>query len=328
MFLSLKRGAEGVKPWVIIPVALLFVVLVVPLALGLDPLVNIETWSSPGDVAGWTNSGGSVYLDNPSDYLEMHFNSQSGPPGAQSDTNWVNVQGNGIYLTNISFNFRSVSHQPGSLWLYFHSQSGYTWYHVIPPPNPTEWTNLSVSMSFDANWYTDSPHWTAENLSNDLKSVEWIGLYIARAMDSSPQDYLLDDFRLEGVELDTDGDGMPDFWENLYELDSTNVLDGVADRDGDGLSNYGEYRAGTHPTNGLSRFVVDVDVTNMFVAGVIEVRWPTVSNRTYALKRGVDLKAGLTNHQAGMVVDVPQHVYQDGTATNSRTYFYQVIIEE
>jgi hypothetical protein len=49
--------------------------------------------------------------------------------------------------------------------------------------------------------------------------------------------------------VDSDGDGMPDWWENKYALDLQNSLDAVGDADGDGRSNLQEYRAGTDPRN-------------------------------------------------------------------------------
>ncbi|MBQ6925112.1 MAG: hypothetical protein IJQ73_10770 [Kiritimatiellae bacterium] len=57
-----------------------------------------------------------------------------------------------------------------------------------------------------------------------------------------------------GVNIDTDGDGLPDFWEQRVGLDPYNadengngVPDYYDDFDSDGLSNYAEWKAGTDP---------------------------------------------------------------------------------
>ena len=46
---------------------------------------------------------------------------------------------------------------------------------------------------------------------------------------------------------DTDHDGMPNYWEQLYGLNLGVPTDAGADPDGDGLTNYAEYLANTHP---------------------------------------------------------------------------------
>ena len=49
-----------------------------------------------------------------------------------------------------------------------------------------------------------------------------------------------------GFALDSDSDGMPDWWEVQYGL-STNVNDSAGNPDGDGLTNIEEYNSGTLP---------------------------------------------------------------------------------
>ena len=56
---------------------------------------------------------------------------------------------------------------------------------------------------------------------------------------------------------DTDGDGLPDWWELKY-FDDLTVTDGTIDSDGDGLNDYYEYLAGTSPINQYTEGVRDI----------------------------------------------------------------------
>jgi hypothetical protein len=46
---------------------------------------------------------------------------------------------------------------------------------------------------------------------------------------------------------DTDIDGMPDVWEKMFDLNSNNPFDSVADPNGNGYTNLEEYLNGTNP---------------------------------------------------------------------------------
>ena len=54
-------------------------------------------------------------------------------------------------------------------------------------------------------------------------------------------------FRESGEPLDSDGDGMPDWWEAEHGLDAADPSDAAFDLDGDGLSNLAEFQSWTDP---------------------------------------------------------------------------------
>ncbi len=60
-----------------------------------------------------------------------------------------------------------------------------------------------------------------------------------------------------GVEGDLDEDGMPDVWEAMFGLDSSDASDAFLDSDGDGLLNIEEFLAQTDPTNPGSALKVE-----------------------------------------------------------------------
>ena len=77
---------------------------------------------------------------------------------------------------------------------------------------------------------------------------------------------------------DTDGDGLPDNWEtNYFGVRGANPND---DSDGDGMTNWQEYIAGTDPTNPLSYLRIER------LAGApneATLEFNAVSNRTYTV---------------------------------------------
>jgi hypothetical protein len=88
-------------------------------------------------------------------------------------------------------------------------------------------------------------------------------------------------------EPDTDGDGMPDTWEQNNGL-LFQVADAHEDADNDGMKNGDEYRAGTDPQDDESY----LKVTQLTVGGVVTIEFPAVAGKTYTVQYNDDLGSG------------------------------------
>ncbi len=84
--------------------------------------------------------------------------------------------------------------------------------------------------------------------------------------------------------IDSDGDGLPDWWEEAYGLDpfSAEGDNGAqGDPDHDGFTNIQEYQAGTDPTDPGSALRAGLSMPQ---AGTVTVSWQTVPGRQYVLE--------------------------------------------
>ena len=91
-------------------------------------------------------------------------------------------------------------------------------------------------------------------------------------------------------EADTDGDGLPDSWEN--EKFGNLTADATADSDGDGTTNLMEYLAGTNPSSAASVFRPASHVAG----GNLVLTVPTVSGRSYRVWGTANLQGAWVEH--------------------------------
>jgi len=89
------------------------------------------------------------------------------------------------------------------------------------------------------------------------------------------------------VAVDSDGDGMPDAWENSFGLRTNDLTDATEDADGDGASNAAEYLAGTNPL--LSESVLNITVVSTGPELILE--FPSSAGRHYLIEYTEDLIA-------------------------------------
>jgi hypothetical protein len=89
---------------------------------------------------------------------------------------------------------------------------------------------------------------------------------------------------------DTDGDGMPDVWEDANELDK-NRFERDEDPDNDGMTNIAEYNAGTHPRNATSRLTVKAIVPPRSEFEPLTITFFAVAGKTYEVvyRDGLDI---------------------------------------
>ncbi|MDF7824500.1 sialidase family protein [Pontiellaceae bacterium B12227] len=79
---------------------------------------------------------------------------------------------------------------------------------------------------------------------------------------------------------------VPVSWLEGYDLPTDGSADFI-DTDGDGMDNYSEWKAGTNPTNRLSRFLLSCAPSG--AADRVELSWNSLTSRTYCLDFGTNL---------------------------------------
>jgi subtilisin family serine protease len=125
--------------------------------------------------------------------------------------------------------------------------------------------------------------------------------------------------------VDTDGNGLPDWWELQYFGHLTGT-DPNADPDHDGMSNLEEWLAGTNPTNAASCLrLTPLSVTN---ASSIVVSWQSVTGKTYWLERSTNLLTGFSTISTNITATAPTNTLIDTDILPGNTRFYRVGVEQ
>jgi hypothetical protein len=126
--------------------------------------------------------------------------------------------------------------------------------------------------------------------------------------------------------VDTDGNGLPDWWEQLYFGHLTGT-DPNADPDQDGANNLAEFLAGTDPTNPNSNLKLTIPKgrpTNGFV-----VQWPSAAGRFYRLLRATNLASGFNALvQTNITATPPTNTLTDTNSLPVKSRLYRLQLEQ
>ena len=190
------------------------------------------------------------------------------------------------------------------------------------------WSDLNaVNSSSVTSFYVAGVLVGATNGNNRYLSNDYIGTNISRtgATDLSGN-FAYATVTVYGATLvlpgiDSDADGMPNYFELQNGLSPTNAGDATSDTDGDGYQNVEEFIAGSYPTNAGSYFTAGV--TSPVPQGV---QFNSVTGRLYIVEYR-DRLAGAPDWQvlSNNVVGIGGSMsVADSTATNSRNYRVKV----
>jgi len=87
---------------------------------------------------------------------------------------------------------------------------------------------------------------------------------------------------------DTDGDGMPDQWEQDHNLNPADPTDAGQDADGDGVNNLDEYRSGTNPRDGQSYLRC---LSVQWVGDRVRIQFEAGAGRSYSVQYASEMPA-------------------------------------
>ncbi len=134
----------------------------------------------------------------------------------------------------------------------------------------------------------------------------------------------IDEVQIYG-ELDSDHDGMPNWWESAASGGNATSINPWADDDSDRFENYFEYRANTGVGNSNSYLGIE-SIMGRGTSSV--VRWQSATGKTYRLERCPNPRA--TNWSwvsTNIAANPPSNVETDKTVSGSGLWIYRIGLE-
>ncbi|MGC8743457.1 MAG: PKD domain-containing protein [Verrucomicrobiia bacterium] len=125
--------------------------------------------------------------------------------------------------------------------------------------------------------------------------------------------------------LDSDGDGLPDWWENQYSGSPTG-MNSASDDDGDGMDNMSEFIAGTHPFDPSSSLkILEIAPVNLGSQSGYEIKWQSVSGRYYDIEWSWS-PGNFSILASNLPATPPENIYTDTSRQISNKKFYRIKI--
>lgn len=122
--------------------------------------------------------------------------------------------------------------------------------------------------------------------------------------------------------IDANHNGISDAWENHYFGSAGADRTQFTDSDGDGMSDYAEFIAGTNPTNAASKFIF---VSAAVQTNHVQLKWSVVPGRLYQLESSTNLADWLPLTDWQQAVTSPMSYSGTNAATGMR--FFRVDVE-